>query len=240
MDASTPRIPAVRRSALTRVALYDPRLPDDLIEWLWMQPESLVGAGEKLQCKAVRQTVRLAWGSQSYVLKHYAEQSRRHYAKQLAARSRARRTWNVTHRMADAGILTPRPVACVENRWGPFRRDSFLLYPYVEGATLRTVLVNEALGYGPSTGDVWRQVHQLWQRLRHLRASLSDTNMGNFIVCPDGQLWVIDLDKARFFRTARTAGYFQKRAWQQLLRSARASVAWETQNVYHAPQRKAA
>jgi thiamine kinase-like enzyme len=53
-----------------------------------------------------------------------------------------------------------------------------------------------------------------------LRASLADTNVGNFIVCPGGRLWVIDLDKACFHRLAFTAARQQQRAWEQLLRSA--------------------
>jgi tRNA A-37 threonylcarbamoyl transferase component Bud32 len=210
---------ATRRS-FARVAHYDSSLPGDLVTTLWTSPASLVDCGQELRSNGARRTVRLIWNSQPFVLKHYVEPTRRHALKQAIQPSRASNTWKFTHRLADAGIATPRPVACVENRWGLLRRDSFLMYPFVEGRTLRTYFAGEAK-QTPSIGDrLWQQLHELWQRLLDLRVSLGDTNLGNFIVGPAGQLWLIDLDKSRFHRAAATAAPHQQRAWQQLLRSA--------------------
>jgi hypothetical protein len=165
--------------------------------------------------------VRLVWTSGTYVVKYYAEQSRRHSLKQLWLRSRARRAWNVSHRMADAGIYTPRPVACIENRIGPLRRDSYMMYPYVEGRTLRSYLVPEARDSRATIEQLWQQLRELWQRLAEHRASLADANVGNYIVAPNGRLWVIDLDKASFFRSSKTAAIHRERSWKQLVRSSR-------------------
>ena len=62
--------------------------------------------------------MRLPVHSQSLVLKHYVEPSRRHALKQMVLPSRAWKTWDFSHRLADSGVATPRPVACIENRWG--------------------------------------------------------------------------------------------------------------------------
>jgi hypothetical protein len=121
---------------------------------------------------------------------------------------------------ASAGIATPRPVACVENRLACFRRDSLLMYLYVEGRTIRSHFARRDPSDHITNECLWLQLDELWRRLRQLRASLADINLGNFIVAPDGQLWVIDLDKARFHRLASTAGRQQERGWRQLLRSA--------------------
>ncbi|MEX2308504.1 MAG: lipopolysaccharide kinase InaA family protein [Pirellulales bacterium] len=208
------------RSSFFRVARYAAVLSADLRETLWNQPESLLRLGEPLRAKAVRRTVRFSWDEQGYVLKHYVEPSRPHALKRTVQAARARLTWNVMHKLADGGIATPRPVACIENRLGPLRRDSFLLYPYLEGRTLRSCFADEQQDSGQVAESLWRQLGELWQRLAQLRASLADTNVGNFIVCPAGRLWVIDLDKARFHRLAHSAARQQQRGWKQLLRSA--------------------
>jgi hypothetical protein len=94
------------------------------------------------------------------------------------------------------------------------------MYPYVEGRTLRSYLAAEAKQSRSLAENLWRQLGDLWQRLERLQASLADTNTGNFIVCPNGRLWVIDLDKACFHRLAYMAARHQQRGWNQLLRSA--------------------
>jgi hypothetical protein len=200
--------------------MYDASLPGDLASLLWQAPQSLVERGELLRYGGARRTVRLVWNSQPYVLKHYTEPTRRHAVLQTVRRSRAWKTWTFAQRLADAGIATPRPAACIENRWGPLRRDSFLLYPYVEGRTLRSYFVAEAKQSPALHERLWQQIHDLWQRLVELRVSLGDTNVANFIVGPTGQLWLIDLDKSRFHRAPEVAAPHQKRAWSQLLRSA--------------------
>ncbi len=211
--------PIVHRS-MARVAHCDATLPRELSDQLRQQPEALLHRGEQLRSNGARCTVRLAWQSQSFVLKHYVEPTRRHALKQMVQPSRAWSTWKFTHRLADSGVATPRPVACVENRWGPLRRDSFLMYPYVEGQTLRSLFTAEAKQTPAMREQLWQQLHELWQRLVELRVSLGDTNLGNFIVSPAGQLWLIDLDKSRFHRSCYAAFRHQQRAWKQLLRSA--------------------
>jgi tRNA A-37 threonylcarbamoyl transferase component Bud32 len=208
------------RRSFARALQYDSVLADDLVAALWKNPASLIENSEPLQTKGARQTVRFVWGGRPFVLKHYVEPTWRHALKQTILPSRAQNTWRFTHRLADAGIATPRPVACVENRWGLLRRDSFLIYPYVEGRTLRSYFSAEAKQSPPVRERLWQQVHDLWRRLVELRVSLGDTNLGNFIVSPNGALWLIDLDKSRFHRAAAAAAPHQARAWQQLLRSA--------------------
>jgi hypothetical protein len=208
------------RQSFRRVAHYDQSLPNDLVSALWADPASLVARGKPLQAKGSRQTVRIEWNSQLFVLKHYREPTRRHTLKQLIQPSRASKTWNFTHRLVVAGIATPRPVACIENRWGLLRLDSFLMYPYVEGRTLRSCIAEDAKRSPTVRDRLWQQIHELWQTLQELRVSLGDTNLGNFIVSPAGQIWLIDLDKSRFHRAAQAAAPHQERAWKQLLRSA--------------------
>jgi tRNA A-37 threonylcarbamoyl transferase component Bud32 len=209
----------VCRRSFARVAYFTHTLPNELETTLWIKPCSLVDRGKLLRFGDSRRTVRLDWNSQPYVLKHYAAPTRRHALKQMVLPSRAYATWHFTHRLSDAGIATPQPVACVENRWGLLRRDSFLMYPYVEGRTLRSYLVREAKESKALRDRLWSQLYELWDKLRELHASLGDANVRNFIVSPGGQLWLIDLDKSRFHRNAQAAAPHQERGWKQLHRS---------------------
>jgi hypothetical protein len=207
------------RRGARRAARFVEALPGELREALWLQPEEVAAAGELLRANGARRTVRIESASRSYVLKHYVEPTWRHAAKRALAASRAWAVWRLSQELADAGIRTPRPLACVENRWGPLRRDSFVLYGYIEGRTLRECLT--ASGNDRKRSEpLWRQLEELWQRLRELRISLADANTGNFIVDEAGQVWVIDLDKSRRHVRAATGAKHRERGWRQLLRSA--------------------
>jgi hypothetical protein len=209
----------LHRDSLVRAAIFDPELPRDLMEQLWRDPEALIQSGEMMRRTGLRRIVRVEWASKQYVLKQYRP-TYWHFVRQLISRSWASLTFKSTVKLIDAGIPTPRPVACVENRWGNFRRDSFLMYEYIEGVTLRSYLKRKAKHPRPLTESLTGQIRELWQRLADLRASLDDAHTGNFIVCPAGRLWVIDLDNTRFHRTTFMASRQQERGWEQFLRSA--------------------
>jgi hypothetical protein len=207
----------VRRSS-TRVAHFSTSLPGDLVDVLWEQPTTLVDAGEVLNSRNVRRTVKLHWAGCWYVLKHYVEPSFSYALKHSFQPSRAWHAWKATHVLADAGIATPRAVACIENPWGQLRRDSFMMYPYVEGHTLTTYFGS---GVGtPAPQQVWAELRVLWQRLGQLRVSLADTNVRNFILCPAGRLWIIDLDTTRFHWSTWATAHYHRRSWARLVRTA--------------------
>jgi predicted unusual protein kinase regulating ubiquinone biosynthesis (AarF/ABC1/UbiB family) len=94
------------------------------------------------------------------------------------------------------------------------------MYEYVEGITLRHYLERKAKHPRPLTESLSQQIHTLWQQLKDLRASLDDAHTGNFVVCPAGRLWVIDLDNTRFHRTNFMASRQQERGREQFIRSA--------------------
>lgn len=212
----------VRRSSARRV-MYAEWLPSDLVDALWQQPAALLARSEVLQQRGVRRTVRLDWGPRSFVLKRYVEPSWRHALKQLVLPSRASVTWRISHLLADGGILTPRPVACIENRWGALGLDSYLMYPYIKGETISNYLRRQD-NPEQEAAQIVRQCEELWQRLTTLGASLADANPGNFIVASTDDLWVIDLDKARHFRNQVLAERQRRRTWRQLIQGVESTL----------------
>jgi hypothetical protein len=195
-------------------------VPQDLAEVLWNAPHELIDRGEPLRAVGMRQTVQITWAKRRYVFKHYVEPSWRHALKRTVLPARAWQTWQASHRLADAGVATPRAAACVENRWGMFGRDSFLMYEYVEGRTLRSYFAGEVAAEHGLLDQYWAQLRDLWRQLAELRVTLGDANLSNFIVAPTGQLWVIDLDKTRFHRWSFRAKRHERLRWNQALRSA--------------------
>ena len=122
MSTIETNLPSVHvRQTVRRVAYFDATLPGDLANTFWRNPDSLSVRGAPLRAVGTRRTVKFAHGSQEFVLKHYLEPTWRHSLKQLVQPSRAWRTWRIAHHLADAGIETPRPVGCLEFRWGPLR-----------------------------------------------------------------------------------------------------------------------
>jgi hypothetical protein len=162
--------------------------------------------------------VKLRWGESQYVLKHYVEPNFVYALKHSFLPSRAWQAWKATHALADAGIATPRAVACIEDRRGRLCQDSYMMYPYVEGRTLTSYFRQQ--GHAFTAHRVWTQLQLLWQNLRELQVSLADTNVRNFILCPAGRLWVIDLDTTRFHRSPWVTAHYHRRSWKRLLHTA--------------------
>lgn len=216
MHALSPEA-AIERRSLARVAHFSHSLPADLRDRLWKSPESLMSAGQTMRRTGQRWTVKLTWKSQSYVLKRHAP-TWVQAVRQLAAPSIAWSTWWFTCQLIDAGVRTPQPLACVENRWGPLRRASYLMYPFVEGRILNTYFGAPEEKHNPIIDGLWRQLDDLWKCLASLQANLEDPNLNNFVVSSSGQLWVIDLDKSRFHRSRSATARSLDRGWKKLTR----------------------
>lgn len=207
------------RKSPVRTAHLDPSLPASLAESLWSCPELLIAQGDTLQKSQLRSTVRLDGDDRQYVLKRY-QPDWWQASKGIIQASRAWSTWTVAHFLADAGVATPRPVACVEDRWRGFRGSSYVMYPYVPGKTLRERLATDAKHSPELKTQLWRQLEELWLQLTNLKVSLADAKTGNFIVDANLRLWAIDLDKSRVHGSAQAAGRGLQRGWEQLVRSA--------------------
>jgi hypothetical protein len=64
----------------------------------------------------------------------------------------------------------------------------------------------------------------MWQLLRGLKVGLTDANAGNFIVSPNGVVWLIDLDGSTIHRNSLVSRVRLHLAWLQVNRSMRRAV----------------
>lgn len=184
-------------TAWNKSVVYAEDADPELIEQLWSAPDSFVDSGKRLDQKdCVRTTVRYEAKAERYVVKRHRERSWRHFAKQCFSRSRAEKCWADTWFLVKYGYPTPRPVAYRENRLGPLRGNSYYVYEYQEGRTLKE------LATGSKNQRLLRkyvtQLAEIWRLHSQIGINLSDGHPANIIVDALGKMWMIDLDKLKF------------------------------------------
>jgi hypothetical protein len=181
-----------------------------LVERLWAAPDDLLASGHMLKDGDRCTVVRLPAGDSSaqancegpLTLKRYNLKDRLHTAVHTLLRSRAMWGWINGRRLVAAGIPTPMPLACVEERRQvALRLRSYLLTTFVPGRSLLEIVVAREASREQLT-DLAVQFARLWQALGQLRAGHGDMKASNFIVDPEGRLWLIDLDGLRQYRSA--------------------------------------
>ena len=194
--------PTVTRRSLQRVMTYVSDVPAALIERLWSDADGVLEAAAMLKDGDRCTVTRIEQPSGPCTLKRYNLKSTLHTAIHLPLRSRARWSWLNGRRLVKAGLLTPMPLACIEERHtGLLHLRSYLLTQFVPGRSLLE-LVQSGEAKGERLADYARQFTRIWQTLGQLRAGHGDMKASNFIVDQQGKLWLIDLDGLRIHHSA--------------------------------------
>ncbi len=185
---------------------HGPAAPACILDRMTEGIEQLVDEAPALKRGDRCTVVRVDGDGRPLVLKRYNLKGPAHTLVHLFLRSRAAWCWRNGHRLLQAGLATPEPLACWECRAGPLRLQSYLLTEFVPGPTL-LARVGEA---EPTEIDrLAAAFARVWRLLGELRAGHDDMKATNFIAGGDGRLWLVDLDGMRiglpapFFRRAR-------------------------------------
>ena len=129
------------------------------------------------------------------VVKRYNIKSLRHRLGRAVRKTRAAVSWRNAHRLWMYGILTARPVALLEERWGPLRGRAWYISEFVAGddaGTLCTATLRDQAGIEAAG----QQVTGLLAQLALSSLSHGDMKATNFILSEQGAV-VIDLDAMR-------------------------------------------
>jgi tRNA A-37 threonylcarbamoyl transferase component Bud32 len=129
---------------------------------------------------------------QQLVVKRYNIKGLRHRLGRALRKTRAAASWMNAHRLGMYGILTARPVALVEERFGPVRGRAWYISEFVAGDDATSLCRQDT---PPDAGKV-HAVHQLTAVLAQLalsRLSHGDMKATNFILSQQGAV-VLDLD----------------------------------------------
>jgi tRNA A-37 threonylcarbamoyl transferase component Bud32 len=185
-----------RRRSWTRRLVHVDNLDEDIVERLWHDPADLIRAAQVIQ-RGNRSVVgRLDAGGQSLLVKEYVPQGVVHALTHLFLPTRARWSWRMAWRMREAGVHTPRPLAIVEDDWGPLNRRAMLVTAFIEGRELHEVATDATTGRG-QLDVLANQLREIWQRLGAARITNDDIKANNFMIDGGNRLWLVDLDGAR-------------------------------------------
>jgi tRNA A-37 threonylcarbamoyl transferase component Bud32 len=148
-------------------------------------------------------------GDLPLVVKRYNVKNFWHGIKLSLRRSRAFRSWASAHRLLFHDILTPRPVALLENRRNRLRPVAYFLMERVDGIGANRWFPDAATT-AEEKADVAARIARLLRKLLTQRISHGDLKASNILVVGK-EVMLIDLDAMRSYGTERRF----RRAWER-------------------------
>lgn len=178
----------------------------DALRSLTADPDRAIALGDLLKNGNSATVARVNVSGQQVVIKRYNLKSPAHALSRLLRPSRAWHSWHAAIRLCFAGVATPRPLALVEERWGPLRRRAWLMTAHCSGAHLGQLLcANEEPPAAIAEGII-----KTFTALREARITHGDLKATN-LLWDGNELQMIDLDATACHSTS---GRFSD-AWQR-------------------------
>jgi len=110
---------------------------------------------------------------------------------------RGAKSWAGAFILADQGLPTPKPLALIENRLGPWRGTSWIVTAHQEGCDLLSLITDDKFS-DEKLEPLLQQAAKLIANLAAIGGVHGDCKAQNFLVDPDGQVTWIDLDSLKF------------------------------------------
>ena len=140
----------------------------------------------------------LEMGSRDLVIKRYNTQGFIHACKRAFRRSRAENCYAISRRFTEAGIEVAKPLAVIQEWWGPIRLRSWYICEQVQGEMLRDLCAEwtHENSHEKEIEALATEIKKMFSSLREYRLSHGDLKASN-IIWWKGKLFLIDLDTAR-------------------------------------------
>lgn len=140
-----------------------------------------------------------------FVIKRYNIKSIWHLIGRFWRPSRAARSWSNAHRLLMHGIATARPVALLEQRFGPLRGKAYFLTDYTQSPNLADYM-QDALHSDAQKQTVLHALAELMHKMLLLQIEHGDLKASNIHI-EDSRPILIDLDSLQAYQCqARFAG----------------------------------
>ena len=202
----------------------------DTLAPLLAAPDGAIAAGQVLKDGGTCTVARLRVDERALLIKRYNLKDLRHALGRLWRPSRAWHSWREAHRLLFFGIPTPRPLALIEERYGPLRRRAWLISEFCPGPNLFSHLSADC---APAAGEA-RAIEHLFRSLCRQRISHGDLKATNLLW--DGQrVLLIDLDAVVQHRSAAAHARAWRRDRARLLRNWPAGCALQRWLDEHLP-----
>jgi len=129
------------------------------------------------------------------VIKRYNIKSFWHGVSRAFRTSRAAISWSNAFRLNMYGIATPKPIALLEQRLGPMRRQAYLLTEYLQAPDVDAYFANTEIAHGEQEKTA-RYIVEMFYRMKLLKITHGDLKASNIKVS-NGLPLLIDLDSLR-------------------------------------------
>jgi tRNA A-37 threonylcarbamoyl transferase component Bud32 len=166
----------------------------DLLAPIVADPDRWLREGQIIKAGRTATLAMITHAGRRLVIKRYNIKDAWHALSRCWRPSRAWHAWLAAHRLLFFGISTPRPLALIERRLGPFRREAWLITEYCEGGNIADFFAAHGDSSPPTAA--LHAARQLFHRLyaeRIIHGDLKATNL----LWHDGQIVLIDLDAMR-------------------------------------------
>lgn len=171
--------------------------------------------------------VQLVLGGRICVVKRANTRHMLHFLRRLFQSSRAMKNWIFSQELKKSHIHTFEPIAMMEKRWGPFRRQSYFICDFLAGKDLL-----HSFQPGGLPRESWhvaaRVVKDLILTLAREGYYHRDLNLSNFILVDDIP-YLIDLDSMRRYTKSRLTEFLlKKKLWSRFMKNIRETVGKES------------
>lgn len=186
------------KSSFKRFEVCERKACSPQMELLLADPDSMIEQGELLKDGNSSTVALVRVDGRPLVIKRYNIKNFWHRARRLFRHSRAWHSWANACRMEFLGIPSVKPVALIENRFGPMCGTAYFVTEYVEGM--------DALKWLHSINNPNAEIEALSSILHDLsdsRISHGDLKATNFVISPDGPV-ILDLDAMREHRNGES------------------------------------
>lgn len=131
-------------------------------------------------------------GERKIVIKRYNIRNFWHGLNRALRTTRASISWSNAHLLRAFEIATPAPLALIERRWGPFRRQGYFLTDYVAGPDITELFADSGLPDARKQ-EIAADVATLLRKLYLLKIEHGDMKATNLKLA-DGKPLLLDLD----------------------------------------------
>ena len=162
----------------------------DFLRPVVADPDRWLASGSSLKSGNTATLAMIEHQGRRLVIKRYNIKGPVHALSRCWRPSRAWHSWLAGHRLRFLGIATPRPLALIEQRFGPLRGRAWLIVEHCAGASLAQ--------RPPAIGHL-APVRELFARLGAARLGHGDMKASN-LLWEDDRICLIDLDAMRQHR----------------------------------------
>lgn len=158
------------------------------------------------------------------IIKRYNIKGFRHALKRAIQPSRAYHCWKSAHQLLWFNIATSQPIAIIENRFGPLRKQAYFIYEYIPGPEGFEVFCHK-----PATAAITQvraeNTAALIKKLFANAFSHGDLKASNFVY-EDNTPYFIDLDAMQRHRFQFTMKRRKNKEIKRFLQN------WSDANIY--------